>query len=119
MEKSMDLNAYYEALSEQAKPYFRELRALIHEAHPDVRETLFASQPYFYLPKYETVKFHYRPSVMLTFFKDHLNLFALGNKKYEPELSLYKFTEKHTLQMYYTQPIQNDLLIALFKESLE
>jgi len=118
MGKPANLSDYAELLSEQGKVYFTELTALIHEADPEVRATLFVHQPYFYAPRYETVKFHHRPSVMLTFFRDHVNIFALGNRKYEPQLSDYRFTEKHTMQIRYNQPLLHDLLVSLLKDSL-
>lgn len=118
MEKPVNINEYYVSLNEQEKSFFSALRNIIHQAHPNVCETLFVHQPYFYLPIYETVKFHYRPSVMMTFFRDHVNIFATGNIKYKSQLPMYKFTEKHTLQIYFNQPIQNDILVELFRKSL-
>ncbi|HBY64849.1 MAG TPA: hypothetical protein DEG42_00345 [Acholeplasmataceae bacterium] len=118
MEKPKTINEFAQLLNEQGKSYFREISALMHEAQPEVIETLFVSQPYFYLPKYETQKFHYRPSVMLAFFKDHLNIFAAANEKYEPLLTDYKFTEKHTMQIYFDQPLNREILVSIFKESL-
>ena len=118
MEKPSNLFEYVETLSEQGKAYFHELESLIHEADPEVRGTLFVHQPYFYAPRYETVKFHHRPSVMMTFFKDHLNVFAQANRKYEPLLTDYRFTEKHNMQIRYDQPLHRDLLVSLFKDSL-
>jgi len=118
MEKPTTLSAFAETLSEQGKAYFAELQALLHEADPDVCGTLFVHQPYYYSPRYETVKFHQRPSVMLTFFKDHVNVFAPGNIKYEPLLSDYRFTAKHTMQIDFDQPLHKELLVSLFKDSL-
>jgi len=118
MEKPTNLSEYSETLSEQGRRYFNELTAILHEAEPEVRGTLFVHQPYFYAPRYETVKFHYRPSVMMTFFRDHVNVFAQGNRKYEPQLSDYRFTEKHNMQIYFDQPLHRDLLVMLFKDSL-
>jgi len=118
MEKTSNLTEYSESLSEQGRAFFHELEALIYEADPDVIGTLFVHEPYFYASRYETVKFHHRPSVMLTFFKDHVNVFAQGNRKYEPQLSDYRFTEKHNMQIYFDQPLHRDLLVSLFKDSL-
>ncbi len=118
MEKPSNLTEYVETLSEQGKAYFHELESLIREADPEVRGTLFVHQPYFYSARYETVKSHHRPSVMLTFFKDHLNVFAQANRTYEPQLSDYRFTEKHNMQIRYDQPLHRELLVSLFKDSL-
>jgi len=117
--KPNNIKEFAELLSEPGKIYFMKIVDFIHEAQPEVIETLFVSQPYFYLPMYETFKFHHRPSVMLAFFKDHLNVFAAANKKYERELSAYKFTEKHTMQIYYDQPLNKEVLVSIFKESLD
>ncbi len=118
MNKPKDTNEFTQSLNDKGKTYFSEIAALMREAQPEVIETLFVSQPYFYLPKYETIKFHYRPSVMLAFFKDHVNIFASANEKYESELSIYKFTEKHTMQIGYDQPLIKNILVSVFRESL-
>jgi hypothetical protein len=118
MQKPNYINEYIEMLNESGKRCFHALQKLIYEAQPDVKETLFVHQPYYYLPMYETIKFHYRPSVMMTFFKDHVNIFAHANKKYESQLKIYKLTEKYTLQIRFDQQLQNDLLILIFRESL-
>ena len=118
MDKPKSIKEYVETLNEQGKVYFYKLDTLIHQAEPDVDETLFVHQPYYYLPMYETIKSHYRPSVMLTFFKDHVNIFAHANEKFKLQLHNYKMTEKHTLQIYYDQPLIEELLVVLFKTSL-
>ena len=118
MNKPRNIKEFTQSLNEQGKTYFNEIAALMCEAQPEVVETLFVSQPYFYLPIYETIKFHYRPSVMLAFFKDHVNIFASANEKYEKILSDYKFTEKHTMQIYFDQPLIKDILVSIFRESL-
>jgi len=118
MNKPRNIKEFTQSLNEQGKTYFNEIAALMREAQPEVVETLFVSQPYFYLPIYETIKFHYRPSVMLAFFKDHVNIFASANEKYEKILSDYKFTEKHTMQIYFDQPLIKDILVSVFRESL-
>jgi hypothetical protein len=118
MKKPTHIEEYIHALSEQSQSLFNELNSLIHQADPNVCVTLFVHQPYFYLPMYETIKFHYRPSIMLTFYKDHVNIFAHANKKYESQLHSYKLTEKYTLQISFNQPLLKDVLIRIFKESL-
>ena len=118
MNKPKNIKEFTQSLNEQGKTYFSEIAALMREAQPEVVETLFVSQPYFYLPIYETIKFHYRPSVMLAFYKDHVNIFASANEKYEKILSDYKFTEKHTMQIYFDQPLIKDILVSVFRESL-
>ena len=82
-------------------------------------ETIFVSNPYYYIKQYETIKPHYRPSIMLVFFKDHVNVFAQAIKKNKTNLVQYKITDKDTLQIYYDQPLIKDVLIELFKQSLQ
>jgi hypothetical protein len=118
MQKPMNMKEFFEKLNDLGKIYFKRIQSLIYESQSEVVETLFVSQPYYYLPMYETIKPHYRPSVMLTFFKDHVNIFAHANKKFELQLREYKLTEKHTLQIFYDQPLHDALLIVLFKASL-
>lgn len=119
MNESSKLDAYRMSLSKKQQEIFDQLRALIHQAYPDVSETIFSKHPYFYLPEYESNSFHTRPSIMFAFFGDHVNLFALANNQYEKILKSYHFTEKHTMQIRLDQILENDKLLLLFKESLK
>ena len=76
MSKYNSINAYYEQLSEDGKAIYKEIKKLIIQANPTVREILFVSQPYYYLPEHESIKPHHRPSIMLAYFKGHVNIFA-------------------------------------------
>ncbi len=56
---------------------------------------------------------------MLAFFKDHVNIFTSKNKDYRHLLSMYQFTEKHTLQIYFDQKLMDETLKHLFVDALE
>lgn len=119
MNKPKDLNEYYHNLNPLGKDMYNQLRSLIRQENPLVSETLFVSNPYYYLKQYETIKPHARPSIMLVFFKDHVNIFAHAINQYRSELQIYKLTDKGTLQIYYDKPLLNDLLIELFTKSMK
>lgn len=118
MSKPTTIDAYVDMLNEEGKVYFTQLKHLILKAYPYICEMLFVSNPYFYLSKHEHIKYHYRPSIMLVFYKDHVNLFSTANQKYADKLSGYKMTDKYTLQIYFNQSLDEELLISLFKDSL-
>lgn len=119
MNKPKDLNEYYHNLNQLGKDMYNQLRSLIRQENPLVSETLFVSNPYYYLKQYEAIKPHARPSIMLVFFKDHVNIFAHAINQYRSELQIYKITDKGTLQIYYDKPLLNDLLIELFTKSMQ
>lgn len=119
MKSNMTIETYVEKLNDEAKKIYNQLKAIIIEADFNVIETTFVSQPYYYLPQYESIKPHYRPSIMLVFFKDHVNIFTQANEKYRTLLPKYKFTDKHTLQFYFDQEINKQVLINLFKDALQ
>lgn len=118
MGKPVDLKEFYEKLNIDGKLFYDQIELLIYKAQPDVCKMLFVSNPYFYLKKHEAIKPHHRPSIMLVFYKDHVNIFAEANKQYESALKSYKLTDKHTLQIYYDQPLLEDILVSVFKDSL-
>lgn len=113
----MDLDAYRDSLYPEGQSLFDQLKNYMLEASEDTISTIFVKNPYFYLPKYEDIKPHHRPSVMLVFFKDHVNIFAQANEKYQSNLPQYQFTEKHTMKINYDQTLDRTL-IQIFKESL-
>ena len=117
MEKS-SLQMYIEHLNPlQQKAYF-ELEGMLKSIDPEICAILFVKQPYFYVSKYSSIKPHHRPSVMLSFFNDHVNIFALAIRNYQMELSSYKVTPKHTLQLTLTQEFPHAVLLKIFRESL-
>jgi len=119
MNKPTNLKEYYNNLNELGKVMYNQIRSLIYQENPKVCETLFVSNPYYYLKQYEEIKPHYRPSIMLVFYKDHVNIFAHAVKGYKSRLEIYKVTDKETLQIYYDKPLLNDILIELFEKSMQ
>lgn len=118
MKPKITIETYVEQLNEEGKKYYQELKKFIIQADSNVIETTFVSQPYFYLPQYESSKPHYRPSIMLVFFKDHVNIFSQANEAYREMLPQYKFTDKHTLQIYFHQDMDDNTLKNLFHDAL-
>ena len=84
----------------------------------EVKEKLFAGQVAFYIEKNLHKTFHSSPVIVLSFLKDHVNVFASANNKYQIELPEYKFTHKGTMQIKYSGGINKTLLFKLFIESL-
>lgn len=116
--KPTNVGEYVHQLNVPGQAMYRQLNDLIRLANPDVCETLFVSNPYYYLKDYEHLKPHHRPSIMLFFFKDHVNVFAHAIKRYVPQLGMHKVTEKHTLQIDYRSPLADSVLIGLLRDSL-
>jgi hypothetical protein len=119
MEKPKTIQEFEDQLSPIQKQYWTAIRALIWDAQPEAYETLFANQPYYSLPKHRTIHFHRRPSIMLALFKDHVNVFAAENRNFRDQLQGYRFTEKHTMQIWFDQELQKELLMELFRRSLD
>lgn len=118
MATKMGIEEYIQSLSEVEQSFYFKLKSLIESVYPDINIVLFAKQPYFYLEKHASINFHRRPSIMMAFFKDHVNIFSTANESFEKMLPMYKFTEKHTLQLYFNQVLQVNELKDLFYESL-
>jgi hypothetical protein len=118
MNKPKNLEEHYNSLNDTGKRMYDQLKALINQSQPNVIETMFVSNPYFYLKQYEHMKPHYRPSIILVFYKDHVNIFAEANTTYKSQLDIYTFTDKNTLKIYYNQLLLNAALIELFNKSL-
>lgn len=116
--KFTDINDYKKALSDQQRQCYDQLVSLIREVYPESLETLFVSQPYFSLPKHEAIKSHHRPSIMLTFFGDHVNVFSMANASHQGDFPHYRFTDKHTMQIKLDQVLETEKLKALFRDAL-
>mgnify|MGYP001161942543 CR=1 FL=1 len=112
------IETYLDGLSNLQRDYYDQFKALIESVYPKVKVYLFAKQPYFYLEEHESINFHRRPSIMMAFFKDHVNIFSTANAIFQSRLPMYTFTEKHTLQIYFDQRLEDDVLKELFKASL-
>lgn len=119
MSEPTKLDNFQKALNSDQNKMFNSIRKLIHQAYPNVQETIFVKQPYFYLSEYESINFHKRPSIMMSFFGDHVNIFAQANKRYEKVLKNHHFTEKHNMQIRLGQSLEEELLLSLFKDSLK
>ncbi len=117
MSTTIDIQTYVEGMSQLQKTFYEKLKTLIEDVKLDVNVTLFARQPYFYLKEHESINFHRRPSIMMAFFKDHVNIFSTANITFEDQLPMYKFTEKHTMQLYFDQNLEEDILKKLFHAS--
>jgi hypothetical protein len=113
-----DYEKYINALNNQAQNCFNQLKSLILDVDPTVNIVLFSKQPYFYLSKFEQINLHRRPSIMMAFYPDHVNIFTMYNVKYKSSLSMYIFTPKDTLQIYFDQTIVDQLLKPLFRDAL-
>lgn len=118
MEKPLSIDNYVEKLNDQAKSMFSQLRTLFFDIDKDMCETLFVSHPFYYLKQYESIKPHSRPSIMCVYYQDHVNIFASEIHMHTSTLTMYKITEKHTLQLYYDQPFMKDILMKVFKDSI-
>ena len=119
MGKIETIDAFLQTLNEDEKNFYHQLEKLIIKANHEVVSKIFVSQPYFYLEKYDHINHHKRPSIMMSFFRDHVNIFSAHNNAFKQRLSEYKFTEKHTLQIYFNQELIEDTLVELFRVSLE
>ncbi len=116
--KPQSIDQYIQALNPIQQQYAISLRRMVHEAVPTVHEMIFVSVPAYYIPIEGETSFHKMPMIMMIFFPDHVNLFAGGNSFYQNELSIYKMTKKHTLQIYYQIPLLEDVLKKVFEKSL-
>ena len=108
---------YVDKLNSEEQKYFYAFRTMIYEVFPDVEERLFAKQPYYSLPTTEKITFHERKAIILNFFRDHMNVFALGNSLFENQLN-YQFTKKHTMQIYFSEVLDEAILKQLIQCSL-
>lgn len=118
MEKNISLDDYLNTLNLSQRQVHDAIRDLIQSVYPEVRETLFTRHPYFYLAQHEHIKFHFRPSIMLSFFGTHVNVFTMVNRFYEDRLTVYRFTEKHTMQIEINQELETETLKHLFLDAL-
>jgi len=116
--ETLNLELYIQQLSPAQHRMFNEIKAVIESVEPSVKLILFVKQPYFYCPQYESIKPHFRPSVMLSFFDDHVNIFATSIRQYEQDLKDYKLTKKYNLQIDLDQKLPVEVLSTIFKESL-
>lgn len=117
--KPATIDEYVSQLNETGQAMYHRMKSLIKRANSDVCETLFVSNPYYFLSEHGHIKPHYRPSILLFYFKDHVNVFAHGVKRYESRLGMYKVSDKKTLRIDYSLPLAEDVLIELMRVSLD
>lgn len=113
-----NLQTYVLTLNTDARECFESLKSLITDVFPKINIILFSKQPYFYLDVHKEINLHRRPSVMMAIYHDHINIFTTKNKEYKRRLSMYTFTEKNTLQIYFHQRLEGNVLKELFKDAL-
>ena len=118
MPKFNTLEEYIDTFNEQAREYYRQLRDIVFSVQLDVKERLFAGQVAFYVEENLKDTFHSSPVIVMSFCKDHVNVFAGANIPYMKQLPEYKFTSKGTLQLQYSAPLNVSILQKLFESSL-
>lgn len=117
--KYTSIDQYIGSLNEEGKVVANTLRSLVHQSVSDVKEMIFVNHPFFYVPQEGINSFHkLTTSIMMFFFKDHVNIFAKGIESHLKVLTSYKVTEKMTLQLYYDKKIDEVLLKSIFQASL-
>jgi hypothetical protein len=118
MPKYQTINDYLDTLNNDALNVYHDMKKCILSLDESIKERLFAGQIAFYIEQNLKRTFHESPVVILTFFKDHVNVFASKNMEYKEQLKNYKFTNKGTMQIYYNMVLEEELLSELFIKSL-
>ena len=118
MPKYNSIEEYKQTFTAEALAMYETLKKLILSLDDRIKERLFAGQIAFYMD--ETLKrtFHESPVIVLSFFKDHVNIFAHQNETFKSVLHEYTFTEKNTLQIKYNDSINQTYLPKLLMDSL-
>lgn len=119
MPKYDSLEEYIETFKTEAKNCYIDLGNIIKNIKLDIKEKLFAGQVAYYVEDTLRSTFHSSPVIVMSFFKDHVNIFANANERYQSQLSTHKFTKKNTLQIFYGNAIDSNILTNLFKDSLQ
>jgi hypothetical protein len=113
------MDQYINLLEPPAKAFALHIRQLVHQSVEGVKECIFANHPFFYIPQEGVHSLHQTTtSIMMVFYKDHVNIFASGNEKFIKELKIYKLTKKFTLQIYFDQRLDIETLTKVFIYSL-
>ena len=118
MPKYQTLSEYIQSLNHDAKKMYETIKSFMMSLDDDIQERLFAGQVAYY--KEATLKhtFHASPVLVLAFQKDHVNIFANANERYQKHLKMYTMTKKFTLQIKYDQKLES-ILKDVFIESLK
>lgn len=106
-----EIRIYLESYDEATQERFLAIHRLICEStEAPIESRLWAKLPSFYVGE----KF-----VRIIPFKDHINIEASALSEHRDELKIFKFTPKGMLQLYNGDPILIDVLMTVFRESLE
>ena len=119
MPKYRNLEEYVNTFTQDALKYYNEFVSIMDDLDLDVKVRLFAGQVAFFVEENLGRTFHSSPVVVMAFYKDHVNVFALANLKYEDKLPENKFTVKGTMQISYKTALNKEILSRLFNDSLQ
>jgi hypothetical protein len=119
MPKYKTLEEYVNTFNESALIFYEQIQQIISTIEFNVQQRLFAGQVAFYVEENLKKTFHSSPVIVLAFFKDHVNVFASANETYRTQLPHYTFTEKGTMQIYYSEELKKEILKKLFTDSLK
>ena len=112
--KDPRVDAYIDGLPEWQQRICQEVRDLVHEADPELEETIKRSvQPYFVLQGNVAA---------LQATKDHVNVFLYDPLVTDPEGIITRGHEDKTgrqIMIYEGEPINHPALLALFREIVE
>ena len=105
------VDAYFEPLPEWQRAICQEVRDLVHEADPEVVETIKRTvQPYFVLEG---------NIAALQATKDHVNVFLYDPLITDPEGIItrgFEGTTGRQIKIYEGEPINRPALLAMFRE---
>lgn len=106
-----EVKAYIEKYPDAIIEQYQHIRGLLFQSFSgDIEETLWARLPSYYVgEKY----------VRLIPFKDHINIEAKAVTNHREELSGYKITPKGMLQIFGNQSVPEEILMQIFRETLE
>ncbi len=110
-EKDPRVDAYIDPLPEWQQAICHEVRDLVHEADPEVAETIKRTvQPYFVLQG---------NIAALQATKDHVNVFLYDPLVSDPEGIItrgFEATTGRQIKLYQGEPINRRALLAMFRE---
>ena len=112
--KDPRVDAYFELLPEWQQRICQEVRDLVHEADPELEETIKRTvQPYFVLQGNVAA---------LQATKDHVNVFLYDPLVSDPQGIITRGHEDKTgrqIMLYEGEPIDRPALLAMFREIIE
>jgi hypothetical protein len=112
--KDPRVDAYIDALPDWQQRICQEVRDLVHEADPELEETIKRTvQPYFVL---------HGNVAALQATKDHVNVFLYDPLVSDPEAIITRGHEDKTgrqIMVYEGEPINRRALLGLFREIIE